>query len=158
MNWQQVLISLLCTLGGLIIADIYAHFKSNGKKFVNRKKEENKAEVKEVVEEVIDPLKTDIRNINSKIDHIQQKDLEILKKGQRDLIRNQLNKIYDKSTVYKTKESITVESELFSSYKNLEGNHGTDARHKEFEELPTEEEFKLEHPEDYEKICEKKNK
>lgn len=139
--WQAILTTALSTLVGIIVTDIIVRIKTNGKKYLGKKQAEQQAEIKNIVAEVMEPLKKDLELVNKKIDNIAEGDLKALKKANRDSLRCQLYEIYDRCIAYKTKDDIDNESELFDSYKALNGNHGCDARHKKFAELPTKEEY-----------------
>ena len=129
------------TLAGILITDIVVRLKTGGKKYRDRRKAEQRKEIIDIFAEATKPLQTDLDSVNKKIDTLMSTDLKILKKANRDSIRTQLYEIYDRCEVYRTNNDIETESELFDSYKALKGNHGCDARHERFTNLPTKEEY-----------------
>lgn len=139
--WQAVLTTCCTTLAGVLVTDIIVRIKTSGKKYRNRKKEEQRQEIIDIFKDAMGPIKEELKEVNQKIDSLTSGDLKVLKKANRDSIRTQLYDIYDKCTIYKTRNDMDTESELFDSYKALKGNHGCDARHERFVSLPIKEEY-----------------
>ena len=146
MQWYEIL-SLFGfpTLAALIIGDIYSRAKLNGKKYKEHKKAEEDVRLKKIVTEVMQKenqdIKKDIEETKQIICDIKSDDIDILKKANRDSLRNQLYDMYDRCIEYKTNSDIENEAEMFDSYKRLKGNHGCDDRHELFKKLPTEDQY-----------------
>lgn len=75
-------------LATLIVTDLYKRHKENTEEAKNRKKEERKADVKEVVCEVIQPLQKDISDLKN--------DSELTKQSIQATLRHDLYEIADK--------------------------------------------------------------
>lgn len=144
------LISGITALIGLIIGDVYTRIKKNGKKARERKKKEHEEEIRKILKEEVTPLKEKITEANNRIKEIQDNDLDILKKANRDSLRYQLYRIYDTCIFYTTADSRYSEKELFDSYRKLDGNHDCQLRHDKFISLPHEEEYNYKNKKDKE--------
>lgn len=148
MQWYEIL-SLFGfpTLAALILGDIYARVKINGKKFKQKRKAEQQEELKEVVREVvkqeIKPLETKIDKVDNEVSGIRNVEIKTLYRANRDSLRNQLYQLYDRCELqgYKTSTDIDNEAHMFTSYTDLGGNSGTVSRHENFEKIDTEKEF-----------------
>lgn len=141
--WYAIITTCGTTLAGALVADIIVRVKTSGKKYINRRKAEQRGEIIDIFTEATRPLKDDLNKVNEQLDDLIRTDLHILKKANRDSIRTQLYEIYDRCELYKTTNDIETESELFDSYKALMGNHGCDARHDRFIKLPIKEELNV---------------
>lgn len=139
--WYAIVTTCCTTLAGALVADIIVRVKTSGKKYLNRRKAEQREEIIDIFVEATQPLKDDLNKVNKQLDDLIENDLKILKKANRDSIRAQLYEIYNRCELYKTTNDIETESELFDSYKALKGNHGCDARHDRFVKLPIKEEL-----------------
>ncbi len=139
---QAILISVISALAGGIFLDIYAHVKTRTRKALEQKSEHEKSQIRCVLKEELKPLNEETKRTSSLIEDIKNNDLEVLKKANRDSLRYQLYRIYDKSLDYTTADARYSEKELYNSYKNLDGNHECELRHEKFLNLPHEEEYK----------------
>lgn len=124
---NSVLLSVLGTLLGAIVMDVYVHIKVKSKKHLDKKKAEAETELKEVITQTIDP----------KLGKIQE-DIKVLKVAVRDSLRNQLLAVYQHCVKHngRTVEETENWEYMYSSYTALEGNSFIVVLHDEFLELP----------------------
>ena len=89
-----IIVSVACTILGAIAADIYIRIKARTKKAIEKRKKERQEEFKDsilpCITDAIKPLSEKIDSLEVEIKSVKDTDLPILKRANRDSLRNQL--------------------------------------------------------------------
>lgn len=155
MEWYQIL--SLCgipTLVGLIVADIYARIKLDGKKHVQKRKQER---IEEIQEAIKDPIQKILDDYNPKLQKIEQTQnsisnrIRIMEDSDICVLRNGLLNSYTYCEKQGFRSTDDTESwmHMYESYKALGGNSFIDRLKQDFEKLPTEAEYLNSHRKQY---------
>ena len=117
------------TLVGIIITDLVGRFKANSKKAKERKEQEDKAIMRSVIKEEIDPLMQKTTKMES--------DLELMKKGTQASLRNNLYELYDECSRkgYATYDERHNFENLYDNYHKLGANGVMDDIRRKFLDL-----------------------
>jgi len=134
MNWWEILLTALGALAGAILVDIFVHIKSSSKKYVEKRKREEEAEHRAIIEDV---LKEQLVDIKQDLHSIKAEDLPALKEAVCDSLRNQLLAVYRhcEKLGYRTYEDSQNWEYMYASYIKLGGNTFIIALHDDFNEL-----------------------
>lgn len=142
--WITILIAVASTVLGVVATDIYLRIKNKTKKAIEKRKQEKQDEFKEIVvpciKEAIQPLETKINDVETSMNTVTQTDLPMLKRANRDSLRNQLFASFrhcDK-VGYRTLEDTQSWEFMYASYLELGGNSFIPTLHDQFLALPLE--------------------
>ena len=117
------------TLLGIIITDLVSRLKASTKKARERKEQENKAIIRSVMKEAIDPLMQKTTKLEDGLD--------LMKKGTQASLRNNLYELYDGCSQkgYATYDERNNFENLYDNYHKLGSNGVMDDIHKKFLDL-----------------------
>lgn len=117
------------TLASLIVADLWAKIKASTKKAKELHDKECKDLMKAAIREEIDPMKTQVGELQS--------DLGLMKKGTQASLRNSLYKLYDECSKkgYATYDDRNNFENLYDNYHKLGANGVMDDIRKKFLDL-----------------------
>lgn len=117
------------TLVGIIITDLVSRLKASTKKARERKEQENKAIIRSVMKEEIDPLMQKTTKLEDGLD--------LMKKGTQASLRNNLYELYDVCSQkgYATYDERNNFENLYNNYHKLGSNGVMDDIHKKFLDL-----------------------
>ena len=117
------------TLLGIIITDLVSRLKASTKKARERKEQENKAIIRSVMKEAIDPLMQKTTKLEDGLD--------LMKKGTQASLRNNLYELHDVCSQkgYATYDERNNFENLYDNYHKLGSNGVMDDIHKKFLDL-----------------------
>lgn len=128
------MLAALSALAGAIVVDIFVHIKTSGKKYLDKKKKEEEAEHRAIIESV---LKEQLVDIRQDLHEMKDEDLPAIKEAVRDSLRNQLLAVYRhcEKLGYRTVEDSQNWEHMYSSYVRLGGNSFIVSMHDDFNEI-----------------------
>lgn len=146
-TWASILVAIISALvGPLCVAVVNHRIKKTEKKeqeLHEERKAERRREIKEVVDDSISPLRQDLKDANDKLTAVSEGTLSTL--------RNDITVCYYRCHEKHYRNDYDYENlhHMYNAYQELHGNSYIADIVARFDQLPTKEQYKHEHPQQH---------